>query len=1786
MNTPKEAPRLVPFVEKKTAKVDYKEKQFSSNVEKALQQFDSVDDWADYISRLGKLLKALQSWSPKFQNVSYYVPHPYQVARRLASSLAPNLPAGVHSKTLEVYSIIFDKVGIETLSSQCNIWIPGILPLMTYATLSVKPQLIEVYEEYILKMNSATLKVLVKPILASLLPGIDEEGSEFQSQILQLIMTLQEALNNDSLFWQSFYLIMIKDKDHRLGGLVWMTKQMPSLNAIPHLATSSDENKTQKEKNADSTGEETSTKEQRKTALELLLPKAKPLVSLEVGLLIRCLVACLANDNEIIIQRGILDLILQRIHLDSPVLETLIFPSEKEMLVMACCEQLLKKDMSLNRRIWSWFLKPSSKNEEEPDQQYFVEHCLETLFHGLHNYIKNGRLVDALKISQILMHKWEIGSLVTGRMFLPLTKASIGENEKTILAASEYFDSIDTKIIWNSILSTLLESDYSVLNFVLDNYHLENEEEMVVKHLPMILLELLVLPQERNYPLLMKLLRLIPERAYLIEPQAASFKSLPSDEEIAAKIFEYYSNDNAMAPFSLITLTHIILSKLYALLLSSLETGKHVPESIELFVMLFSLLPEAELITDFDYKKVSDKLIESKYKIGDDNYVNVIPLSNLFVAILLTKIDTPSMIKNLRFLFQRLWVLLTDPSKQLEALQALENLQRVIPQKYMEASIVSVFMEEKEITKKLLVMNGLWTQSNKTSIVTNNSTSNYTLAAKPLELILDELADESKSEYLYAKEWLLNIFDDTKSANRLFEIYGWNLLNFDFINQKEEFEEFDNIDIFTYYVNTLINVLNCSDGQGLALLNSELTSSSCANLFLSTSKDKKVNISTYKNLFVAILLKFLCIKSNKNSRSVRVVLKFLHMVLNGSEYNFKNTVSLFLDLSSSYIQKSSSHETDLIIVALLDIVSNVLSLSQKRNIKLEIFDNSQSHLKYVDFLVSSVLLIKKPSIMKAYVKLLTESILYFREAVFNIILPLISAMVASVEALYSEEYGTYENYDNYLSVSSLLDGIEELLQVSHSYMNVSLSHLNGGNKSDFLSNVVSNVFSGVSSSASSGPGTNGSPESNRILVNRQVVVQSFAATIKCCFKIWKSCNSYEQDLDRSTAYSSSLYQQSCKYKYKARKLLEKLYLLEPVESSQCLLDMKNEPASIHSIYKLVYALDGNRPTLTLPHFFRMCVYKHNPGSTLLNQDFKVKMSTSNSFYNVDSALLMDFVLIYVANLEFSAVEDINTAFLQFMKEVVGNASAYENISAQFLELAATVCYKMGHCQFGEDKRLRKEYSDLFSKYLGLLDYSLLQLKNRKIYADSLQTCVQYAEYIVADAKFSEKYNFLLSSLIGTFVAPFMKKINANSSISTEFLPVDSVTSNDESAKDRSTTKTASKRLSRQTKENSIDIPNYVTEFMSFIAPLGSKVKTWKAMMSEFFSMAPNDDYSKSSKIFGNAFSNCLFIVDQSSAWKIIIYEWSQYSDNKGRLINDLVINCSAATSNPFGSWSQTEVGTKCLDYFKICYLLLISPKDEHILQFKPLMNEVERVCLNENGDIENEIMCMGFKLLRCMFLKFNKMQFLNNWGSITFILQKNLQVLLESEGKIDMQLVFQIFKTLDMLVTLNFEEFDSTQAWLFIVDSLKGISSDEYVSLVDLLAQSGKIFDLSGQGSGSANKETLLPSSSTTAAASLASTTTATTITTTTPSSSSSVSTTAISASGPGKLLSMIEKHKMPLLYGKHDALTQMDLKNFVEIFSYANYESLFNDSGAHYSNEEILEDTLQDLFYSPQFFF
>jgi hypothetical protein len=102
--------------------VDTKDKgyrRYVASVERALASFDTTQqEWADYISFLGRLLKALQTRP----NDLHIIPESQAVSLRLAQCLSPALPSGVHQKALEVYAFVFSilkvsQIGLGNLQS-------------------------------------------------------------------------------------------------------------------------------------------------------------------------------------------------------------------------------------------------------------------------------------------------------------------------------------------------------------------------------------------------------------------------------------------------------------------------------------------------------------------------------------------------------------------------------------------------------------------------------------------------------------------------------------------------------------------------------------------------------------------------------------------------------------------------------------------------------------------------------------------------------------------------------------------------------------------------------------------------------------------------------------------------------------------------------------------------------------------------------------------------------------------------------------------------------------------------------------------------------------------------------------------------------------------------------------------------------------------------------------------------------------------------------------------------------------------------------------------------------------------------------------------------------------------------------------------------------------------------------------------------------------------------------------------------------------------------------------
>lgn len=1673
--------------------LDSKQKKFHSNVNKALERFDTVTEWADYIASLGALLKALQSWSPKFQNVKYYVPFPYQVSRRLTSSLSPNLPAGVHQKTLEVYTYIFENIGIEILAVESNIWIPGILPLMSFASMSVKSYLIDLYDTYLVQLPSSTLKMLIRPLLASLLPGIDDESSEFLPLTMKLIETVKENLDDESLFWQTCFLIIATNKDRRLGGMVWLMKKFPSLNAVPHLmkAQSSQENVAVNSASGNQIEVAIEKKKLKEQTLSTLLPAAKDLVTPEPGILVRCFIRCLDDDNDILIKRNILDLLLQRMYLDSPVIKSLISTEDRKLLIFKCCQTTLNKDMSLNRRIWNWLLgftssgqgtTPSSSSgstDATKDQlnsnEYFLKNGLEPLLASLEDHTHSKEdLIVAFKICITFLDKWEIGSLVVPEVFIKLLLAAqtFSDDDAVLKAAIAFFDAVETNIIWGKIFYYIKESkNFDFLKFVLSNFHISNDEEIIVRHLPMIILTIISYLNETDdvsqikqiemFNALSQLLEFTPERSYLpLSHSKIQFDPEETPNDVLDKIGAFYSsacdpkhsdNDDSITsedlPFSTEDITLLIAYGAYYILLKHLDSMSCVNEVTKVFVQLFETIPEQnendqiEKLKDFN-DSLTNKLFDLLSSISaEDNSNQILGVVHLYSNYIGSRVDIITSVKLLNKMLHVLWGYMVIPFKQHISIKCLKSFERTVPSKYIASGLASAFIEEDNFLQRMVVLDLIWNQLD----------SDNDLIGKPLELVLDELFDRQSANYLTVSKWVLSIIN-AGTANHLYQILTDEILKFDFLN-KEGLDDFDDLEMFTYKVRILTAVLKTSDGPTIRSFASELT------VVNSPEKWHNEDISTYKNLTIIIILRFLQLKNNKDTKSIRSVLILLDTLLDGSEANFKNIVILLLQMSSRYISDGET-ESELIAVSLLDIVSKVLRLSHDNGIKLDIFDDSSTHLKYVDYLVTSLSSMNTPLIITSYVKILSESIVYFGESIFHVILPLTASIVQCISRLFTLEK---TNGGYYQPIALLLEGLENLLQVSHGYLGLDGRDGNqsiGGQRNDFLQSVVSNVFY-----------TENPEDSAKSQGERDVVLQSFKQVTLCCTDIWSWAHNASDKSDATKKDYSSY-----KFKFRAKRLLETLYTLEPLETIENLVT-----ADSSDILTLIHVIDGNKPSLTIPYLFHGIVIRYDRHSTVKFSFTSNKTNQTKSekyepslLHKLNGSTIVEFLIKYTNSLENSAIEEFYGDFIAFFKEVSLNYNLFKPIYLEIIDFVGIVGMKLSLSQIGEQKKYRKELSDLFMRYIPnvMVDSPPSDKVEHEKLFEKMRNLVTNTESIVNDHTGSDKFNTVISSIVGQYLMPELKNKSA----------------------DHRTDGVLSLALE--------------------VSKVGSKVKSWKTLLNEIF----NDD--SRFQLFG-----------PNEIWSKVMFNWSNYPENKSKLINDLLLVTGSKKTGmtpsliTFNSWTSSEITTRCQNLLRISYLLLISPVDTYLLDFQSLISCVCQYLVSNETEIKKKC----WILLRTLLLTFHVSHFNEYWSMISYCLQTNLQKFYEQlqiQEDVDSNEVLQICKTLDLLLSLDLEGFCATNEWLFIIDTINCVHrAAPFVALVDEIAEL-KDFEI-------ARQEDID--------------------------------------------LAISGDKKVPLLLGVHVIKHYTQLHNFVHHLSYEHYESVY--SMKEIDTEVCKDDVLNDVF-------
>uniref|UniRef100_A0AAR2L0S7 Dopey N-terminal domain-containing protein n=1 Tax=Pygocentrus nattereri TaxID=42514 RepID=A0AAR2L0S7_PYGNA len=365
---------------------DYRYRSYAAVIEKALRNFESSSEWADLISSLGKLNKALQS------NLKYsLLPRRLIIGKRLAQCLHPALPSGVHLKALETYEVIFKIIGTKWLAKDLFIYSSGLFPLLAHASMSVKPPLLTLYERYFLPLQKALLPSL-QAFIMGLLPGL-EEGLEVYDRTDALLLKLS-MLVGQSVFYGALWGSVL------VSPLVRLPASLFIVTHFDRMASSCEQ---------------------------------KYMLGTDHRLTVKAM--CLSlQDTNVLVQRNMLEILLY------------FFPfATCLVMVSAASLTLLRRDMSLNRRLYAWLLGLDIKGGmvapdmslyttvEEHTAYYFNTYSRELLVQALVNILQQkdiekdlDNITDYLRPFRIiisLLDKSEIGPLVLSDVLLEVIRA-------------------------------------------------------------------------------------------------------------------------------------------------------------------------------------------------------------------------------------------------------------------------------------------------------------------------------------------------------------------------------------------------------------------------------------------------------------------------------------------------------------------------------------------------------------------------------------------------------------------------------------------------------------------------------------------------------------------------------------------------------------------------------------------------------------------------------------------------------------------------------------------------------------------------------------------------------------------------------------------------------------------------------------------------------------------------------------------------------------------------------------------------------------------------------------------------------------------------------------------------------------------------------------------------------------------------------------------------------------------------------------------------------------------
>jgi hypothetical protein len=231
----------------------------------------------------------------------------------------------------------------------------------------------------------------------------------------------------------------------------------------------------------------------------------------------------------------------------------------------------------------------------------------------------------------------------------------------------------------------------------------------------------------------------------------------------------------------------------------------------------------------------------------------------------------------------------------------------------------------------------------------------------------------------------------------------------------------------------------------------------------------------------------------------------------------------------------------------------------------------------------------------------------------------------------------------------------------------------------FFGNMVSGVFSGETAQARS-----------NVANNRLSVLLSLEDAVCISFAIWSWRSNISQGgLDDNLSQASFVHT-STRTRNKARRLLERLFTVEPVECPEVLIAVwckaldADDDEKMDSVIDLLHVLDGSRPKVTVSAVFAAIQSRTSPGT---RQDRRKSTLTSH----LTDADLVAFLSEYAQSIDADAMEEIWTECVTFLRDVLANPFPHRQVIPKLLQFTGILGEKMHNTRFG-NQRMRRDLS--------------------------------------------------------------------------------------------------------------------------------------------------------------------------------------------------------------------------------------------------------------------------------------------------------------------------------------------------------------------------------------------------------------------------------------------------------------------------------------------------------------